>query len=161
MITKETIKEQLRGSLEVVLATFALIIGSILSVIIVADTIGDNMIDIIEDNYGPYGMWNLGIPDIFWVLLVLALISFAVKFAVSLLMPIVLPFYGYCPRCGVKPLSDETKCSECGCNLYRKRISAFDIKMYLLVTSGFTAFVVIWYFLVLIVGVRVGVDPGI
>ena len=161
MITKETIKEQLRGSLEVIIATFALIIGSILSVIIVADTIGDNIIDIINDNYGRYGMFNLGIPDIFWVLLVLALISFAVKLAVSLLMPIVLPFYGYCPKCGIKPLPDEIRCSECGCNLYRKRISAFDVKMFLVVTSGFAVFVVIWYFLVMIVGIRVGVDPGI
>ncbi|MFW9994570.1 MAG: hypothetical protein ACFFD4_21175 [Candidatus Odinarchaeota archaeon] len=161
MISKETLKEQLRGSLEVLIAIIAVIIGSILSVIIIADTVGDNMLDIIDKNYGPRGLFNLGLPDIFWILVVLALLSFAVKFMVSLVMPLALPFHGYCPRCGVQPLSNETSCSECGTSLYRKRISKFDVKMYLTVTTSFAIFVIIWYFLVLIIGVRVGVDPGI
>ena len=100
MITKEEIKEQLRGSLEVIVGTAAVIIGLILAVELIANTIGDGMIDIINDNYGSKGMFNLGIPDIFWILLILFLLSFAVKFAVSLVMPIILPFYGYCPKCG-------------------------------------------------------------
>ncbi|MFX1516306.1 MAG: zinc ribbon domain-containing protein [Promethearchaeota archaeon] len=161
MISKEMVKEQLRGSLEVIIATIAMIIGSILTVLIVADTIGDRIVTIINDNYGPLGLFNLGLPDLFWVLLLLAILSFTVKIAVSLLMPIVLPFYGYCPKCGVKPLPEENQCSECGCNLYRKRISSFDVKMYVTVTTGFAIFVAIWYFLSLIVGVRMGVDPGI
>ena len=161
MISREMIREQLRGSIEVLIVTVGIIFGSILSVIIIADTIGDSTVDIINENYGPYGLFNLGLPDLFWILLLLALVSFVVKFAVSLLMPIVLPFYGYCPKCGVEPLPDETQCSECGCNLYRKWISSFDVKLFLVTTAGFAVFVGIWYFLSLIVGVRVGVDPGI
>ena len=160
MITREEIKEQLRGSLEVVIALIAVIIGSILTVILVGDTFGDGIINIINDNYGPSGLFNLGLPDIFWIGVLIAMISFAVKFAVSLAMPIVLPFHGYCPRCGIKPLPEEKTCSECGTNLYRRRISKFDVKMYVTVTIGLIIFILVWYFLVQIVGIRVGVDPG-
>ncbi len=161
MFSKEIIKEQLRGSLEVIIATFAVIIGLILSVGLVAETVGDKILETITENYGSKGLFNLGLPDIFWILLMLFIISFAVKMAVSLLMPVVLPFYGFCPKCGVKPLADEAVCSECGCSLYRKRISKFDLKMYVIVTFSFAIFVVIWYILSQIVGIRFGVDPGI
>ncbi len=39
MITKELIKEQLKGSLEVIIVTFTVIIGLILSVELVAETL--------------------------------------------------------------------------------------------------------------------------
>ncbi len=84
MITRAAIKDQLRGSLEVIIATFAVIAGVILSVALVAATIGTNTVDIMNENYSPRGVFNLGFPDIFWVLLVLAILSFAVKFSVSL-----------------------------------------------------------------------------
>ena len=160
LFSREIIKEQLRGSIEVIVVTFAVIIGLILSVELVADTIGDKIIETVTENYGPNGLFNLGLPDIFWILLVLSIISFAVKMAVSLLMPVVLPFYGFCPKCGVKPLADEEVCSECGCGLHRKRISRFDLKMYAIVTFSFAIFIIIWYVLSQIVGIRVGVDPG-
>jgi predicted nucleic acid-binding Zn ribbon protein len=160
LFSREIIKEQLRGSIEVIVVTFAVIIGLILSVELVAETAGDRIIETVTDNYGPNGLFNLGLPDIFWILLVLSIISLVVKFVISLIMPTILPFYGFCPKCGVKPLADEAKCSDCGCSLYRKRISKFDLKMYFIVTFSFAIFVIIWYILSQIVGIRVGVDPG-
>ena len=160
LFSREIIKEQLRGSIEVIIATLAVIIGLILSVGLVSDTVGDKIIETVVENYGPNGLFNLGLPDIFWILLVLSIISLGVKFAISLVMPIILPFYGFCPKCGVKPLADEAECSDCGCSLYRKRISKFDLKMYFIVTFSFAIFVIIWYILSQIVGIRVGVDPG-
>ena len=120
MITRELLRKQLRGSIEIIIGTAAVIIGVIAGVNLVADTIGDVILDIIRKYYGPRGLFNLGLPDIFWIILGLFIFSFTIKLVVSLAMPVILPFYGYCPRCGVKPLPSEDSCSECGCNLYRK-----------------------------------------
>jgi len=159
MASEGTQKQQLRGSLEIVLVTLGLIIGGILSVVVIGDLIGDNLILFWTENYGPNGLFNLGVPDIFWVLGLLIIVSFVTKIAVSFLMPIVLPFHGFCPHCGVKPLPEEEYCAECETPLYRKRISKFDIKIFLIATAGYLVFVVIWYILVLIVGERTNIAP--
>ena len=64
-------------------SSLRLIIGVMLSVDLVAVTVGDEIIETITDNYDPNGLFNLGLPDIFWILVVLSIISLMVKFVVS------------------------------------------------------------------------------